>query len=232
MRRKLLLVSDNTEIYYEIVGAGSPLVLLHGNSESGRVFGKQVAFFKKFYKCIVIDSRGHGRSEKKVKDLEFERMSRDVKEILDYENIKRASVLGFSDGGNVAARFVVDYPLSVEKLILNSANLTVNGLYIRWRILSKLEIILAKILRQRVAVKNLLLKETKITNCDLAKILQPTLILVGQHDVVSEAYSKELAQQIPHSELSVIPSAKHSFLQKSPKLYNKIILKFLRKPTA
>jgi pimeloyl-ACP methyl ester carboxylesterase len=227
MRKKILMVSDQKAIYYEISGSGFPLVLLHGNSESGRVFKNQVKFFKQFFTCIVIDSRGQGRSSKNINELDFSRMSLDVKEILDYEKITKADLLGFSDGGNIAARFVVDYPDYVDKLILNGANLTVRGLHLWWRLLSGIEIIFARFFHRKVAVKKLLLKETEVTDYDLKKIKQPTLILVGQYDVVSSTYSKNLAESIPNSVLKIVPTANHAFLQKAPKIYNKIVLSFL-----
>ncbi|MDR1473478.1 MAG: alpha/beta hydrolase [Lactobacillales bacterium] len=228
IQKKALIVHDGTKIYYEIIGTGFPLVMLHGNSSSGRTFNNQVAFFKDYYTCIVVDSRGHGRSNNASKTLEFKQMSNDLREILDAEKIAKAHLLGFSDGGNIAARFVVDYPEYVEKLILNAANLEVSGLYLHFRFLSKLEIWLANLLKHNVSVKKLMLKETKITIQDLQKIKQLTLILVGQFDVVKSVHSKNLAKHIPNAILKIVPHAKHSFLQKSPTSYNKIVLAFLQ----
>jgi len=228
MQKKSLIVSDGTKIYYEIIGTGFPLVMLHGNSGSGRTFNNQVTFFKDYFTCIVVDSRGHGRSNNASKTLEFKQMGNDLHEILDAEKITKAHLLGFSDGGNIAARFVVDHPAYVEKLILNAANLRVSGLHMYFRILSKLEIWLASLLKHNVAVKKLMLKETKITIKDLQKIKQPTLILVGQFDVVSNAHSKNIAKHIPKAVLKIIPNAKHSFLRKFPTSYNKIVLAFLQ----
>lgn len=229
VERKFFLVSDGTKIYYEVTGNGFPLVMLHGNGNSGRVFKKQVAFLKKYYRCIVIDSRGHGKSENLANTLNFSRMSKDLQEILEHEGINKIHLLGFSDGGNIAARFVVDYPTYVEKLILNAANLQVNGLHFRARFLSRLEIFFAKLVRRNVAIKNLLLQETRITKSELNQITQPTLILVGQFDVVYQYYSENLAKQISTAVLKVVPSAKHNFLWKLPRNYNKIVLDFLQK---
>ncbi|MDR1522205.1 MAG: alpha/beta hydrolase [Streptococcaceae bacterium] len=232
IQQKALIVNDGSKIYYEIIGKGFPLVMLHGNNDSGRIFSHQVAFLKDYYTCIVVDSRGHGKSTNASKTLEFKQMSDDLCKILDKENITKAHLLGFSDGGNIAACFVVDHSKYVEKLILNAANLKVSGLYLHFRILSKLEIWKAKLLKHNIAIKKLMLKETKITVEDLQKIKQPTLILVGQFDVVRNAHSKNLAKQIPNAMLKTVPYAKHLFLKKSPVNYNKIVLAFLQEKTS
>ena len=50
------------DIYYEIIGEGFPLVLLHGNNEDHHVFDEAVKLLAKEYQCILIDSRYHGQS--------------------------------------------------------------------------------------------------------------------------------------------------------------------------
>jgi pimeloyl-ACP methyl ester carboxylesterase len=53
---------NGIEIYYEVVGEGEPLVLLHSFSNSGRIFDPFVEAFAGQYRLIVPDLRGHGGS--------------------------------------------------------------------------------------------------------------------------------------------------------------------------
>ena len=48
-------------LYYEVYGTGKPLIFLHGNGGSIRSSGARIEYFKKYFKVIAIDSRGHGK---------------------------------------------------------------------------------------------------------------------------------------------------------------------------
>ena len=50
------------EIYYEKIGTGKPLILLHGNKEDHTIFNKLTASLKNSFTVYSIDSRGHGKS--------------------------------------------------------------------------------------------------------------------------------------------------------------------------
>ena len=52
----------DTTLYVKDCGKGIPLVMLHGNGESGDYFKNQTAFFSNRYRVIVPDTRGHGKS--------------------------------------------------------------------------------------------------------------------------------------------------------------------------
>ena len=53
---------NNTRLYYEIIGKGDPLILLHGNGEDHHIFDSAVTILKDYFTCYCIDSRGHGQS--------------------------------------------------------------------------------------------------------------------------------------------------------------------------
>lgn len=50
------------ELYYREAGSGEPLIMLHGNGESGEYFINQIEHFQSRYRVIAPDTRGHGRS--------------------------------------------------------------------------------------------------------------------------------------------------------------------------
>jgi alpha-beta hydrolase superfamily lysophospholipase len=53
---------NGINLYYEIYGAGRPLIFLHGNGGSIRSARGKIEYFKQHFKVIAIDSRGHGKS--------------------------------------------------------------------------------------------------------------------------------------------------------------------------
>ncbi len=112
----------DARIAYYDAGRGKPLVLLHGNGEDSSYWKAQIPEFTRFFRVIAVDSRGHGASEAGTRGLSFELMAQDLKTLLDTLGIKKAYVLGFSDGGNLAIKFALMFPTYVDKLILNGAN--------------------------------------------------------------------------------------------------------------
>lgn len=95
----------DTTLYVKDCGKGIPLVMLHGNGESGDYFKNQTAFFSNRYRVIVPDTRGHGKSGRGSRPLCFKTFSDDLLFILDNAGIEKAHLLGFSDGANTAITF-------------------------------------------------------------------------------------------------------------------------------
>ena len=104
------------------IGRGRPLILLHGNGEDSSYWNAQISEFTRFMRVIAVDSRGHGASDSGSQGLSFDLMAHDLKRVLDSKGIQKACFLGFSDGGNLAIKFALQWPQMVEKLILNGAN--------------------------------------------------------------------------------------------------------------
>src|SRR5262245_50704098 len=73
---------NGIEMYYEIHGAGPPLILLHGFAGSGHVWKPFVADFAKHYQVIVPDLRGHGRSTNPANQFTFRQSALDVYALL------------------------------------------------------------------------------------------------------------------------------------------------------
>ena len=52
------------ELYYEDIGEGRPLLLLHGLTSNSAMFYREIEFFKDKQRIIAMDSRGHGNSSR------------------------------------------------------------------------------------------------------------------------------------------------------------------------
>ena len=120
------VTSDGVNIYYENHGRGVPIVFLHPFSTNGYVWYYQIFSFANTNQCVVIDERGHGRSDKPQQGYSIQQNAKDVKVLLDSLEIDRAVLVGNSIGGMIALQFSLDYPERVlGNLILSSGT----GLY-------------------------------------------------------------------------------------------------------
>lgn len=114
-------------LHYTEQGSGTPLILLHGNGEDGSYFVHQIEYFKDRYRVIALDTRGHGQSPRGEKPFTIRQFAEDLHDFMDEKGIKKAHILGFSDGGNIALVFALKYPERVDHLVLNGANLDASG---------------------------------------------------------------------------------------------------------
>lgn len=109
-----------SEMYLRIYGNGYPLLMLHGNHGSGKVFAYMVSALKKKYMLIIPDLPLHG--EMKHHDLRF-KTDPDMSveyffTIMDYLNIRRFDICGHSIGGMIALLMCIKNPKAVNSLIL------------------------------------------------------------------------------------------------------------------
>ncbi len=115
-------IYNNKKCFYEEVGSGYPLVFLHGNTASSKMFSEIIEIYKKHYKVILIDFLGHGKSERVNKfhsDLWFDEAMQ-VIQLLEYIKCKKASLIGSSGGALVALNVALERPDLIESVIADS----------------------------------------------------------------------------------------------------------------
>jgi alpha-beta hydrolase superfamily lysophospholipase len=93
-------VHDGVTLYYEVYGAGDPLLLVHGNGGSIADLGAQIDYFRTRYKVIAMDSREQGKSGDSPDALTYEKMTDDLAALLDHLKTGPVNVLGWSDGAS------------------------------------------------------------------------------------------------------------------------------------
>ena len=120
---------NGLRMYYEIHGAGRPLVLLHGGLGAGSMFGANLTGLAKNHQVIVVDLQGHGRTADIDRPMTLEAMSDDIAALLGQLKIPQADVMGYSLGGGVALLTAVRHPALVRKLVLVSTVLRSNAYY-------------------------------------------------------------------------------------------------------
>lgn len=246
----------NIKLNYEERGQGFPLILLHGNGENLTYFKDQIAFFSDEYRVIAVDTRGHGRSPRGIAPFTIRQFADDLREFMEELGIDRAHILGFSDGGNIAAVFAMKYPEKVEKLILNGANLDPSGVkgYFQIPITLAYRLMGARGRdRRTTAGKNasferstsagengrpagkaskkelfgLMVEDPNIKSEELAQIKAPTLVIAGTRDLIKCSHTRLIASCIPDSQLVFIKGG-HSLAKTRAAEFNAAVSRFLK----
>lgn len=228
---------QGVRLYYEAYGAGPPLVLVHGNGGSIADLGAQIAYFRRHYRVIAMDSRDHGRSDDAPDPLTYEAMSDDLAALLSHLRIERADVLGWSDGGIEALLLAMRHPNRVRKVVAVSANLTPDGL--DPEAIAEIRSLVDAMPneerdtpqgRRALTLARLMLDEPHIDLSALEAVTAPTLVLAGDHDLILGAHTVAIYHHLPNSQLAILPDATHSAPIDHPRLFNATVDLFLRTP--
>jgi pimeloyl-ACP methyl ester carboxylesterase len=108
-----VLPVDRGELYYEIAGAGEPVVLIHGGFGDRRMWDDQFDVLARDYRVLRYDHRGFGRSP--APDTTYSPV-RDLIRLLDRAEMDRAHIVGNSLGGALAITFAILHPERVRSL--------------------------------------------------------------------------------------------------------------------
>lgn len=229
-----LTVKDGSCLYYETMGKGQPLILLHGNGGSSHFFASQVKTLKKYYHLIVVDCRGRGHSSDCSHHITYDLMVEDLEAIIRHENLGKVNVLGFSDGANLALCYAQKYPHRIHSLILNAANRRFSDLtkeaQERFRTFSFVTKKLGQFIpemRRRHHYFQLAFAEIPLQEKVLQSLNVPVLIMVGENDIVDIEFSRKLCSLFPNALLLVEPLVGHMFARQKPTQYTNYIINFL-----
>lgn len=222
------------QLHYTEQGTGQSLILLHGNGEDGSYFVHQIDHFSKTCRIIALDTRGHGQSPRGEKPFSIQQFAEDLRDFMDEKNIGKATLLGFSDGGNIALTFALKHPERVEKLILNGANLFPSGVkpLFQWPI--EVGYCMAKRFakkdekaRKNAEMLGLMVNEPHIEPSELSRLTMPVLVIAGTKDMIKESHTKLIYSSLPNAKLEII-KGDHFVANKNPEAFNAAVEGFIR----
>ncbi len=113
---------ENRKVHYRITGTGDPLLLLHGNTVSSKMFDFILRKYKKKFQVILIDFPGHGKSER-LKEFETDFWYYNSKvcyTLIQGLGFEKTAVVGTSGGALVAINLALEHPDVVSYLIADS----------------------------------------------------------------------------------------------------------------
>ena len=120
---------NGLQMYYELHGAGDPLVLLHGAYATIDLWGPILSTLAETRQVIAVELQGHGHTADIDRPFSYEQMADDVAALMEHLQIPQANVVGYSMGGNTGLQLAIRHPELVRKLVAISANYRSDGYY-------------------------------------------------------------------------------------------------------
>jgi pimeloyl-ACP methyl ester carboxylesterase len=112
---------NGIQMYYEVYGDGAPLVLLHGTPSTGRSWQTFIPHFAEYYRVIVPDFRGYGRSTNPQNDWTHRQLAFDVFALLDQLKIEEFKAMGMSSGAITLLHMATQQPSRLASMVLIGA---------------------------------------------------------------------------------------------------------------
>lgn len=115
-----IIKTNGIQTYYEVAGAGEPLVLLHNDALSVEVWRRLIPHLAAERRVIAYDRRGHGKSQIPPRDAPYTVavLAEDLRGLLNGLEVPQADFFGCSGGAIAALAFALAYPERVRRLIL------------------------------------------------------------------------------------------------------------------
>jgi pimeloyl-ACP methyl ester carboxylesterase len=230
---------NGLNMYYEVHGAGRPLVLLHGAlSAIGTSFGKVVPSLAKTRQVIAIEQQAHGHTADIDRPLTIEQMADDTTALLRHLGIDNADIFGYSMGAGIALAIAIRYPDLVRKLVLAAVTYNSDGFHPG--ILAGIETMKPEDLagspfqveyaRTAPNPQDWATLVAKVKHMDrqipdwppeaIQSIKAPTLIIIGDSDVIRPEHAVQMFRLLgggvagdvaglPRSQLAVLPGTTH-----------------------
>ncbi len=121
---------NGLKMYYEIHGAGKPLVLLHGAlSATGSSFGKLLPSLVRTRRIIAVEQQAHGHTADIDRPLNIEQMADDTISLLRALKVNEADLFGYSMGAGIALQIAIQHPELVRKLVVAGVSYNRSGSY-------------------------------------------------------------------------------------------------------
>ena len=105
-------------IYYRELGAGAPVILLHGLGGDGSRWGPNIRPLATDFRVIVPDQIGFGQSDKPLANYHNGMLAEFLAGFMKAIDLTKASIVGSSMGAWVGIYFAVHYPRMIERLVL------------------------------------------------------------------------------------------------------------------
>ena len=120
---------NGLNMYFEVHGAGRPLILLHGGLGSGEMFGPILPALAERHQVIAPDLQGHGRTADIDRPIDIRLMADDIAALIEHLGLDEPDVVGYSLGGGVALQTAIKYPAMVRRQVVASANIRRDAIY-------------------------------------------------------------------------------------------------------
>jgi pimeloyl-ACP methyl ester carboxylesterase len=251
---------NGMQMYYEVSGAGDPLIVLHGAYMNIPSMGAIIPTLAKTHRVYALEFQGHGRTTDIDRPITYPNLADDVAAFMDAVGLKKADVFGYSMGAVAGLQLAIRHPDKVNKLVMASGGYDANG----WQPAFKafipqmtVDMFVAMPFAQDyrklaanpdgfpalVAKLIAIEKEPMAWERDVKALKTPVLIIAGDADVATlEHYVAmfrllgggvmgDMGQPLPASRLAIMPATAHTAVINQPDLLLAFIEPFLKGET-
>lgn len=225
--------SDGIDIAYFDMGAGDPVLLIHGFASTKEINWVGPSWTRTLveagYRAIGFDHRGHGESEKLYDPALYHTrlMAEDAQRLLAHLGLERADVVGYSMGARVGAQMALHFPQAVRSLIMGGLGIhLVDGVGLPQTVADALEAPslddvgdpMGRMFRAFADANKADLKalaacirgsRQTLERAEVARIFQPVLVAIGTRDAVSGP-GQPLVDLLPDGTMLDIPNRDHN----------------------
>ena len=247
---------NGMQMYYEVSGAGDPLVVLHGAYMNIPTMGEIIPQLAETHRVYALEFQGHGRTTDIDRPITYENLADDVAAFMDAVGLGEADVFGYSMGAGAGLQLAIRHPEKVDQLVLASVAYDLTGLQPAFVALipqMTVEMVLAMPFAEEyrvlaadpdgfpaLAEKLIALEHEPLAwEADVRAMTAPVLIITGDADVVTLEHSVamlrllgggemgDMGQPLPASRLAVLPATSHTAVITQPELLHAVIEPFL-----
>lgn len=230
---------DRVRTWYEELGSGNPVVLLHGGLTDNRDFNGNLTALAERFRVYLPERRGHGHTPDVDGPLTVEAMAADMVAFLERVVGGPARLVGYSAGAIVALQVASHRPELVDRLVLISGAFRPDGLLLRpgadGNIPEPLlaayaevspdgrehfRVVVAKVARAAEDWAGLAPRALVAVRC-------PCLVIAADDDIVAIEHTVELYNALPDAALAIIPNASHLLLHEHPDELSALVGDFL-----
>ena len=251
---------DGMQLYYEVSGAGEPLLVLHGAYMNIPSMGEIIPRLAQTHRVYALEFQGHGRTTDIDRPITYQDLADDVVAFMDSVGLESADVFGYSVGAIVGLQIGIRHPERLRKLVALSGAYDLEGWQPAFRdFLPQLtpEMMLGspfeaeyralapnpdgfrELARKLIALEH----EPMAWEAEVDALTLPVLIITGDADVATLEHSVamfrllgggvmgDMGQPLPASRLAVLPASSHTSLITQVELIHPMIEQFLRGET-
>jgi pimeloyl-ACP methyl ester carboxylesterase len=247
---------NGMQMYYEVSGAGEPLVVLHGAYMNIPSMGAIIPQLARTHKVYALELQGHGRTTDIDRPITYHAMADDVAAFMDAVGVPKADVFGYSMGAGVGLQLAIRHPAKVNKLVAASVAYDVKGwqpAFTEMIPTMTVEMIVGMpfaadyrklapnpdgfpgLVKKLIALE----KEPMAWEEQVRGVKAPVLVIAGDADVVTLEHSValfrllgggvmgDMGKPLPASRLAILPATSHTAVITQPDLLHALIEPFL-----
>jgi pimeloyl-ACP methyl ester carboxylesterase len=251
---------NGMQMYYEVSGAGEPLVVLHGAYMNIPGMGAIIPQLAKTHKVYALEFQGHGRTTDIDRPITYPNLADDVAAFMDAIGLAKADVFGYSMGAAAGLQLAIRHPAKVNKLVAASVAYDLKGwqpeftamipsmtpdmlvntpLPAEYRKLAPNPNGFPELARKLIALE----KEPMAWEEQVKTVKAPVLIIAGDADVATLEHTValfkllgggimgDMGKPLPASRLAILPATSHTAVITQPDLLHAFIEPFLKGQT-